>query len=301
MFHDFQIADFRLRISGQDWQPHFGHFARALKVFEVEYCADKIANLSVELGSDILVDINEFTEIDSFSFAEIDAWCRLYRGSDSHLFTITTQSGEVAQFLKPFDSEKMLCNFELIKQLQEVASLMRFGIWTMFGIAIAPFNAIAIHSSAIFVGDKAVLFLGESGTGKSTHTRLWREGIEGATLLNDDSPIIRVVDNRAMVYGSPWSGKTPCYKSLKKEIVAFVRLSQAPHNKIRKLSILHAIGALHPSCPPCLIKDATIEDNIYNTLSAILSRTKVYHLECLPNIEAAELSYKTTITDNAEC
>lgn len=86
---------------------------------------------------------------------------------------------------------------------------MRFGLWIMFGIAISP-EAIAIHSSTIECEGRAVLFLGESGTGKSTHTRLWQEHIPGARLLNDDSPIIRMYQGQATAFGSPWSGKTPC-------------------------------------------------------------------------------------------
>lgn len=61
----------------------------------------------------------------------------------------------------------------------------------MFNIAAVARQAVAIHSSVISLNDGAVLFLGESGTGKSTHTRLWREHIPGAELLNDDSPIVR--------------------------------------------------------------------------------------------------------------
>ena len=55
--------------------------------------------------------------------------------------------------------------------------------------------------------------MGKSGTGKSTHSRLWLENVPGATLLNDDNPIVRLTLVGAIVYGSPWSGKTPCYKN----------------------------------------------------------------------------------------
>ena len=135
-----------------------------------------------------------------------------------------------------------------------------------------------------------MLFLGESGTGKSTHTRLWRENIEGAHLLNDDSPIIR---SSAVAYGSPWSGKTPCYRNLHYPIAAIVRLSQAPHNRMRRLSALEALGALLPSCPPSFAYDEELQDAICETLSQLISTVPVYHLECLPNVEAAQLSYST--------
>ena len=172
-------------------------------------------------------------------------------------------------------------------------SLVRFGIWIMFGIIIAPLGAIAIHSSIIVKDDGGVLCLGESGTGKSTHTRLWREHIEGARLLNDDSPIIRMIDGRSIIYGSPWSGKTHCYVNKCVPVRALMRLSQAPHNKIYRLPALSAIGAILPSCPPAFAYDNALQDHICNTVSEIISCTPVYHLECLPDAAAAELSYST--------
>ena len=146
-------------------------------------------------------------------------------------------------------------------------------------------------------GQRPVLFLGESGTGKSTHTRLWREHIPGAQLLNDDSPIVRVVEGVPTVFGSPWSGKTPCYRNESYPIAAFVRLAQAPHNRIARLPVVRAIGALLPSCPPAFAYDAQLQDNICDTLSQLIARVPVYQLECLPDADAARLSFETTIAD----
>lgn len=138
-----------------------------------------------------------------------------------------------------------------------------------------------------------MLFLGESGTGKSTHTRLWRQHIPGAELLNDDSPVVRMTDGTPTVYGTPWSGKTPCYRNEHYPIRAIVRLSQAPHNRIRRLPTVMAIGALLPSCPPAFAYDAALQDHVCATLSDILARVPVYHLECLPDEAAARLSFTT--------
>jgi hypothetical protein len=143
--------------------------------------------------------------------------------------------------------------------------------------------------------DKAVIFLGESGTGKSTHTRLWREHIEGAFLLNDDSPIVRIIDGVPTVFGSPWSGKTPCYKQEHYPLAACVRLSQAPYNKITRLKLVQAYAALHPSCPPDFAYDDHLYDHISATLGDILAEVPVYHLACLPDREAALLSHKTVM------
>ena len=171
--------------------------------------------------------------------------------------------------------------------------LIRFALWVGFGLMMLKHETLAIHSSCIVYKDKAVLFLGESGTGKSTHTRLWREHIEGAMLLNDDSPMIRVEDGKVWAYGSAWSGKTPCYKNERYELKACVRLSQAPYNKIQKLPVLQAYGAIHPSCPPEFAYDEKLYDEVSRILGKILSVVPFYHLACLPDEEAALLSCNT--------
>ena len=170
---------------------------------------------------------------------------------------------------------------------------LRFLLWIAYGLAALPYSAVAVHTSVIMQGGKAYMFLGESGTGKSTHTRLWRENIEGAELLNDDSPILRIVDGKPIVYGSPWSGKTPCYKPLCLPLGGVTRLSQAPHNRMRALGKLEAFGALLPSCPPNFAYDEALTDRMCEIIGAVIKTTPVYHLECLPDRAAAELSFNT--------
>ena len=171
--------------------------------------------------------------------------------------------------------------------------LLRFALWIGYGLMTASKGTIAIHSSCIVSDDKAVIFLGESGTGKSTHTRLWRENIPGSFLLNDDSPIVRVIDGTTWVYGSPWSGKTPCYRQERYPLAACVRLSQAPYNKIHKLHVIKGYAALHPSCPPEFAYDESLYSHISATLGVLLKSVPVYHLECLPDADAAQLSHST--------
>ena len=178
--------------------------------------------------------------------------------------------------------------------------LCRFAMWIGLGLMLAPYGTVAIHGSCIVCRDKAVVFLGESGTGKSTHTRLWQENIEEAFLLNDDSPFLRVEEGKVWAYGSPWSGKTPCYRQERYELKGCVRLSQAPYNKIKKLPILQAYGAVHPSCPPAFAYDEALYDHISNFISCLLSSVPCYHLACLPDSEASSLSFRTVFDDDVK-
>lgn len=176
--------------------------------------------------------------------------------------------------------------------------ILLFAMWLAYAVLALQHKLIAVHTSVIMYEGKAVMFLGESGTGKSTHTRLWRENIEGASLLNDDSPILEVSADKVYAYGSPWSGKTPCFRTEKAELVGIVRLSQAPHNKIRPLRVLDAFTALYPSCPPAFANDNFLSGLVCSIVSDTLSRVKVWHLECLPNADAAKLSFNTIFGNN---
>lgn len=180
-------------------------------------------------------------------------------------------------------------------------SMTRFGMWMALNMLCITRNCAAIHSSVNVCGGKAAMFLGESGTGKSTHTRLLRERYPDMFLLNDDSPFVRVgEDGSVMVYGSPWSGKTPCYRQEKFPLKAMVRLSQAPYNRITRLSALQSIGALLPSAPPAFNYVDETSDMVCNFVSDVVSAVSLYHLECLPDYAAADLTYRTVFEDGGK-
>ena len=180
-------------------------------------------------------------------------------------------------------------------------SMARFGLWMALNLLCIPKKCAAIHSSVNVFDGRAAMFLGESGTGKSTHTRLLRERYPQMFLLNDDSPFVRVMDDGLIyVYGSPWSGKTPCYRQEKYPLKAMIRLSQAPYNRISRLHPLQAIGALLPSAPPALNYVGETADMVCDFVSDVVSATALYHLECLPDTAAAELTFKTVFDDGGK-
>ena len=291
--YDFQIGEISLRVIGAAASPvdvglnGFRPFATQL---------ESTPKLTIDAEVDLPTDwwsaegIVGHTLIDRFDFEEHECDCVLARDEKARWFGMFPhEEGCHPIVLRHAFGSSIIESNAGLGGVPD-ASLWRFGLWVAFGLISVPNGAIPVHTSTIVCKDRAVLFLGESGTGKSTHTRLWRENIEGAHLLNDDSPIIR---SSAVAYGSPWSGKTPCYRNLHYPIAAIVRLSQAPHNRMRRLSALEALGALLPSCPPSFAYDEELQDAICETLSQLISTVPVYHLECLPNAEAAQLSYST--------
>ena len=181
-----------------------------------------------------------------------------------------------------------------ISEMTDVSAL-RFALWTAYAMAGLRHGAVPVHSSVVVCDGRAVMCLGESGTGKSTHTRLWCEHVAGSTLLNDDSPILRYADGEVRVYGSPWSGKTPCYRTESYPVAGLLRLEQRPVNSIRRLGVVEAFAALHPSCPPSFARDERAMDALVAFISNILERVPVFRMGCLPDADAARLSHDTII------
>lgn len=212
--------------------------------------------------------------------------------NDGYVFRVFDTSNRLVATMKVDDRFK--CNRINFAMCDERS--LQFGFDNMMMIAFAfssaYFGCLMMHSSVVLKDGWGYLFLGRSGTGKSTHSSLWLKNIKGASLLNDDNPAVRVVDGSVFVFGTPWSGKTPCYKQQKAKAGAFVMLQQKPYNKIIRQNVLLGLSSLMSSCS-IMIWDKMSYNKLIDSMSLILSLVPVYTLECLPDNDAAKLSYNS--------
>ena len=162
-------------------------------------------------------------------------------------------------------------------------------LMVMYALATSDKHTALFHSSVVSYKGRAYMFLGKSGTGKSTHSSLWLKYIEGTELVNDDNPVVRYLDDGSIyVYGSPWSGKTPCYRNVSYPLGAIVDLSQAPKNVIRRMRPLEAYAALIASISGKRW-DSVLAEGLHETENLLATNASVWHLDCLPDEEAAVL------------
>ena len=157
----------------------------------------------------------------------------------------------------------------------------------LFALTTAGKDTLLFHAAVVSCEGKGYMFLGPSGTGKSTHAQLWLKHIEGTELVNDDNPVVR----DGGVYGSPWSGKTPCYRNVSVPIGGIVMLSQAPHNKIQRLKGIQAYVAVVESVGGKRW-DSRIENSLHQTENKLASDVPIWYLECLPDEAAARLCHE---------
>ena len=164
-------------------------------------------------------------------------------------------------------------------------------LMVLYALATAASGTVLFHAAVVSHEGKGYMFLGPSGTGKSTHARLWLKYIDGTALVNDDNPVVRLADDGLpVVYGSPWSGKTPCYRNVSYPLGGIVLLSQAPYNNIHRLGGIHAYASLVASISGKRW-DSRVADGLHATENALASTVPVWHLECLPDEEAAKLCH----------
>lgn len=162
----------------------------------------------------------------------------------------------------------------------------------LYAFATVQKQTLEMHAAVIEYQGKGFMFLGHSGTGKSTHARMWMSAFEDAKLLNDDNPVLRILENGEVhVYGSPWSGKTPCYINREVPVGAIVQLAQAPHNEIRPLRLPEAYAYMLSSSSGLKIEPKMM-DALYETISRVIQTVQVYKLECLPDTDAAQVCEK---------
>ena len=126
--------------------------------------------------------------------------------SDSDLGHVTLGKSGDGHYVTTIGARhKMLSDREFLENMAEIdpnspdaSSALVSMLRIAFSQAALKYGCISIHSSAVVLGGRAFLFLGSSGTGKSTHSALWLKNFPGARLLNDDNPALRLEDGKVM-------------------------------------------------------------------------------------------------------
>jgi hypothetical protein len=152
-------------------------------------------------------------------------------------------------------------------------------------------DVLLFHSSAISVDGRAYLFAAPSGTGKSTHARLWRQMFgDRAVMINDDKPLIKPVGDILTVYGTPWDGKHKLSSNTSVTVAGICFLARGKENHIKRLSPMEAI-------PEFLSQTYRPEDEegvkkMLELSVKITSSVPMYRLECNISDEAVRVAYE---------
>ena len=216
-------------------------------------------------------------------------YCRGYISDDTPDFAVQITQSDI-------DYEREKSRREDIKEGIPIRNfsdeyLETLAVYRKIAEKMIDYDTILFHGSVIAIDGIGYLFTAKSGTGKSTHTRLWRDLFgERAIMVNDDKPLIKVSESGIIVYGTPWDGKHRLSTNISVPLKSVCVLERSEENRIEKVTADSVYNMLvqqvyRPQNPQKLLKTLQLID--------ILSENAgLYRLGCNMNISAAELAYK---------
>ncbi len=194
-------------------------------------------------------------------------------------FSIRAEEEDLKEFSEMFRRTDCLDQFEYVI------------LGNKFNRKILEYNGIMLHSSCVVVDGKAYLFSADSGTGKSTHTANYLKYFgERAYILNDDKPVIRIINNELYAFGTPFSGKSSLNKNEGVKIGGICFLERGEHNSIEPISAAKAL--------PLLMKQIIKEfdkkdlDSVIAVIDKLLTTASTYKLYCNMDIDSARVSFE---------
>lgn len=157
--------------------------------------------------------------------------------------------------------------------------------------ALTGKDTLMLHGSTVAVDGQAYLFTAPCGTGKSTHTRLWREVFgDRAVMVNDDKPFLKITDGAVIACGSPWTGKHGLGSNVSVPLKGICILSRGSENRIRILAPEDAADFLRSQC--FVPEDSEQAGRALELLDRLIRTVSLWQMECTKQPEAAITAYQ---------
>lgn len=282
------IADFYVKVLFEETNSNDINLLPSLNAFKTNGNSNDQLLFDLTVKETLPAILYGFTNIGTFNTGNGDIVVDKFNNG-SYRYTIKDINNNICCVLYANkDFSKCLCT------LNGNTNMKRFGLnnalMMSFAFASCTKSTLLIHASSIKEKEYGYAFIAKSGTGKSTHTGLWLKNIPQCELLNDDNPIIRIINDTPFLYGSPWSGKTPCYRNIRTKLGAITRIERANKNVIEKLKPTEALASILPCCST-MKWDKNIYNAICNNVIKIIEKINVYTLHCLPDKNAATVCH----------
>lgn len=176
----------------------------------------------------------------------------------------------------------------------DIGQMENFAYSVAFNRRAIPFQTMLVHSSALIYNGEAYLFSADSGVGKSTHTHLWLQAFgDSVHIMNDDKPVVRLCDNKAVAYGTPFDGGSGIALNEAYPLKAIVFVERGEENAVRVPDNREVIQKLYFQTVHMV--SAEVADKMLQNFEKLLSLTKFYVLTCNTDISAAHTAFNAII------
>ena len=216
-------------------------------------------------------------------------YCKDYLAEGDADFSVTVSPADIAYEQERSAREDALEGLPVRQFKPEY--LETLSIYRKIAEKMLSYDTLLFHGSAISVDGEGYLFTAKSGTGKSTHTRLWRQRFgERCVPVNDDKPLLRVTEDAVLVFGTPWDGKHRLSTNTAVPLKGLVILERGAENEIEPVEVSAALPMLlQQSYRPA---DPVSLSRLLRLLEQMTKKTALYRLRCNMDPEAAQVAYE---------
>lgn len=231
--------------------------------------------------ADKVIEVNSIYE-------KVHNYCKDYETYEPSDFSVFITPDDIIYEKQKSDSEYAYEGLPLLNFSDEL--LEETAVYRKIAEKMPEYDTFVFHGSLIAVDGHGYLFTAKSGTGKSTHTRLWREYLgEKAVMVNDDKPMLKITDRGVIAYGTPYNGKHHLGCNMSVPLKAICILTRGEKNSIDRIDKADAYTMLlqqvyRPQNPLQMAKTLGLVDRL-------AANTELYRLACNMDIEAAEVAY----------
>ena len=222
-------------------------------------------------------------------YEDVHDYCADYQTDEFPDYTVTTTQADIDFEREKSAREDATLGIPL-RQFHD-GYLEELAVYRKIAEQMTEYDTILFHGSVIAVDGEGYLFTAKSGTGKSTHTRLWREYLGNrAVMVNDDKPLIHIVPNRITVYGTPYNGKHRLGANISVSLKAICILTRDDHNHIEPITKELAYTTLlqqvyRPADKTKMLKTLRL-------INSLADQVKLYLLGCNMDPEAAKVAFE---------
>lgn len=221
-------------------------------------------------------------------YPQVHTLCADYRTDDPPEYVITTTEADIA-FERAKSARENIQEGAPVQEYED-SYLETLAVYRKLAQVLVQEDVLLMHGAVVAVDGQAYLFTAKSGTGKSTHTQLWKKWFgERAVFINDDKPLLKISAQGVTVYGTPWDGKHHRSTNTSCPLKAVCILTRNTENSIQRIDKKAALPMLcQQSYRPCSPIGAQKTLALVDRLG---SSVPLYRLGCNMEPEAAKVAY----------
>ena len=222
-------------------------------------------------------------------YSEVHEYCADYRTDEDADYSVFTTQADIdferEKSAREDEAEGIPTRHFTDSYLEELA------VYRKIALQMISYDTLLFHGSVIAMDGKGYLFTAKSGTGKSTHSGLWREYFgDRAIMVNDDKPLLKITEDGVTAFGTPYNGKHRLGANISVPLAAICILTRSSENHIEPVTRAQAYPMLiqqvyRPDDAVKMMQTLTLADRLADSV-------KFYRLGCNMDVSAAKVAYE---------